>query len=399
MKRFLSAALAVLLLLLPVSVYATEEAPLYPYGDAAAYWYEEYEEAAEFTGDLKVKSAYLTDYGTGRVLYAFNENERRPIASVTKIMTTLLVFEALDDGRISYGDTVTVSDYAASMGGSQVYLEPGEQMELRDMLKALIVSSANDATVALAEHIAGSVETFTSMMNNRAHELGMDNTHFANPHGLDDENHYSSAKDVAIMTRELLSHPDVTDFTTIWMDTIRGGEFGLANTNKLIRFYNGANGMKTGFTNTAGFCLSGTALRDGLQLIAVGLGGETSDDRFAAVKKLLDFGFANYCAVTPERLQIEDLFISGGTDNYLSVTYDPPALLLEKGKNNEAEQRVVMNDNVAAPVSEGDRVGTVYITVGGEPVAECPVYAQESIPRIGFWELLGRVWREMLGFL
>ena len=253
MKRFLSAALAVLLLLLPVSVYATEEAPLYPYGDAAAYWYEEYEEAAEFTGDLKVKSAYLTDYGTGRVLYAFNENERRPIASVTKIMTTLLVFEALDDGRISYGDTVTVSDYAASMGGSQVYLEPGEQMELRDMLKALIVSSANDATVALAEHIAGSVETFTSMMNNRAHELGMDNTHFANPHGLDDENHYSSAKDVAIMTRELLSHPDVTGFTTIWMDTIRGGEFGLANTNKLIRFYNGANGMKTGFTNAAGF--------------------------------------------------------------------------------------------------------------------------------------------------
>ena len=231
MKRIIILIL-VFTFLFPASVCATEENSVFDTIEAEDFWFEE---AAAFTGDFKVKSAYLTDYLTGTVLYAKNEEERLPIASVTKIMTSLLVFEALEAGKISYEEMVTVSDHAASMGGSQVYLEPGEQMSVKDLMKAMMISSANDATMALAEHVAGSVETFVSMMNNRAAALGMENTAFKNPHGLDEEGHYSCAKDVACMTRELLTHKDVSQFTTVWMDTIRDGAFGLSNTNKLSR--------------------------------------------------------------------------------------------------------------------------------------------------------------------
>lgn len=395
MKRIIILIL-VFTFLFPASVYATEENSVFDTTEAEDFWFEE---AAAFTGDFKVKSAYLTDYLTGAVLYAKNEQERLPIASVTKIMTSLLVFEALEAGKISYEETVTVSDHAASMGGSQVYLEPGEQMSVKDLMKAMMISSANDATVALAEHVAGSVETFVSMMNNRAAALGMTNTAFKNPHGLDEEGHYSCAKDVAVMTRELLTHKDVSQFTTVWMDTIRDGAFGLSNTNKLIRYYSGATGMKTGFTNAAGFCLSGTAMRDGLHLIAVVLGGESSNERFGTVKKMLDYGFANYSVFTPEHLKVEDIFVPGGTDNYLSADYTPPSMLTEKGVAGEITQRISVFEDISAPVAKGDKVGRVDVYRDGELIATADLTASEDIQRIGFGELFLRILRTAVGFI
>lgn len=395
MKKILVLIL-IAVFLFPVKVYATEEISVFDTTEAEDFWFEE---AAAFTGDFKVKSAYLTDYLTGTVLYAKNEQERLPIASVTKIMTSLLVFEALEAGKISYEEMVTVSDHAASMGGSQVYLEPGEQMSVRDLMKAMMISSANDATVALAEHLAGSVETFVGMMNNRAAALGMENTAFKNPHGLDEEGHYSCAKDVAVMTRELLSHKGVTDFTTVWMDTIRDGAFGLSNTNKLIRYYSGATGMKTGFTNAAGFCLSGTAMRDGLHLIAVVLGGESSNERFGTVKKMLDYGFANYSVFTPEHLKVEDIFVPGGTDNYLSADYTPPSMLTEKGVGGEITQRISVFEDISAPVAKGDKVGRVDIYRDGSLIATADLLATEDIQRIGFGELFLRILKTAVGFI
>lgn len=395
MKRIIVLIL-VFTFLFPASVCATEESSVFDTTEAEDFWFEE---AAAFTGDFKVKSAYLTDYLTGAVLYAKNEQEHLPIASVTKIMTSLLVFEALEAGKISYEEMVTVSDHAASMGGSQVYLEPGEQMSVKDLMKAMMISSANDATMALAEHVAGSVETFVSMMNNRAAALGMENTAFKNPHGLDEEGHYSCAKDVACMTRELLTHKDVSQFTTVWMDTIRDGAFGLSNTNKLIRYYSGATGMKTGFTNAAGFCLSGTAMRDGLHLIAVVLGGESSNERFGTVKKMLDYGFANYSVFTPEHLKVEDIFVPGGTDNYLSADYTPPSMLTEKGVSGEITQRISVFEDISAPVAQGDKVGRVDIYRDGNLIATADLLATESIQRIGFGELFLRILKTAVGFI
>ncbi|MBQ9794867.1 MAG: D-alanyl-D-alanine carboxypeptidase, partial [Clostridia bacterium] len=284
MKKRCFAFLVVCLLLVRgvLPALATEEAKVYPYDFAfEAFWYEPSLSAVNFESSLPRKSCLLMEASTGKVLYADNQHERLPIASVTKVMATLLIMEALDGGKIALEDTVTVSERAASMGGSQVFLEPGEQMSVDDLLKSVIVVSANDATVALAEAIYGSEEAFIAAMNQKGKELGLKNTNFVNTNGLPAQGHYSSAYDVAVTTRELLKHSTVLNYTNIWMDTIRDGAFGLANTNKLVRFYKGANGMKTGFTSEAGYCLSGTALRDGMQLIAVVLGSPTSEDRFA----------------------------------------------------------------------------------------------------------------------
>ena len=244
---------------------------------------------------INAKSGFLTEASTGEVLYEQNADERLPIASVTKTMTMLLIMEALDSGKIKYDDSVTVSEYAASMGGSQVFLEVGEQMSVDDMLKAIAVASGNDAAVAMAEHISGSEGAFVEKMNKRAAELGCDNTHFINCNGLDETpEHYSSARDIAKISRELLKHTKIFDYTTIWMDSLRNGSFGLSNTNKLIRFYKGANGLKTGSTSTAKYCISATAERDGMQLIAVIIAAPTTADRFSSASAMLDYGFANY---------------------------------------------------------------------------------------------------------
>ena len=403
MTRFhrLLALLLPLLLLLPLAVFpvsATESASLYPFSFAfEEYWYRDAVPAATFSTSLPHKSCLLMEASTGRVLFESNADDQLPIASVTKVMATLLIVEAIDGGRLSLQDTVTVSDRAASMGGSQVFLEPGEQMSVDDLLKSLIVVSANDATVALAEAVCGSEEAFIAEMNEKANALGLTNTHFVNTNGLPIEGHYSSARDVALTTRELLKHPLVLNYTTIWMDSIRDGAFGLANTNKLIRFYQGANGMKTGFTSEAGYCLSGTAARNGMQLIAVVLGSPTSDDRFALAKQLLDFGFANYTLTTPTAELPPSLPVARGVADTVPLTCEVPPLLMEKGQAGELTQQLSLPDAVDAPVRAGQVVGTVRFLRDGEPVASVPVCAAADVEKIGFGTLLGRILTNIFG--
>ena len=402
MKKRCFAFLVVCLLLVRgvLPALATEEAKVYPYDFAfEAFWYEPSLSAVNFESSLPRKSCLLMEASTGKVLYADNQHERLPIASVTKVMATLLIMEALDGGKIALEDTVTVSERAASMGGSQVFLEPGEQMSVDDLLKSVIVVSANDATVALAEAIYGSEEAFIAAMNQKGKELGLKNTNFVNTNGLPAQGHYSSAYDVAVTTRELLKHPTVLNYTNIWMDTIRDGAFGLANTNKLVRFYKGANGMKTGFTSEAGYCLSGTALRDGMQLIAVVLGSPTSEDRFALAKQLLDFGFANYRIFTPEMDLPESLPVTCGVMDRVKLTAEPPALLLEKGASGELTQTLTLPETTEAPVKKGQQLGTVEFTQNGVSLAVIPVFAAEDAKRMDFLTMINRIFTNIFSFL
>ncbi len=380
---------------LPVA--ATEQNGIYPPAFGAFEEWASTTVGATLTGDLGCKAALLMEAESGKVLYASKENEHLPIASVTKIMSTLLVAEAIDGGKITVNDLVTVSAYAASMGGSQVYLEPGEQMSVHELLKCLVVVSANDAAVALAEHIYGSAESFIAAMNKRAAELGMENTSFVNTTGLDDGG-YSSALDVALMTKELLRHPLIFDYTTIWMDTIRNGAFGLSNTNRLVRFYKGANGMKTGFTTEAMYCVSATAKRDGMQLIAVVLGAPTSDERFAAAKKMLDFGFANYCVVKPELPVLENLKVTGGVLPNAKLSVTVPSLLTEKGGTG-IECKVELPQSLSAPITEGQNVGTLIITQGEDEICRVPIVSAEAVKSLSLGEMLKIVWKKILSFV
>lgn len=349
----------------------------------ADYWLE----TAQFKGDHDVKSAVLCEASSGRVLYQKNQDDRLPIASVTKVMTMLLTMEAIDDGRLKYSDTVTVSAHAASMGGSQMYLEVGETMTVSDMLKAIAVASANDAAVAMAEHIAGTEEGFAELMNECAERIGCRNTHFVNASGLPVDNAYSSALDVALITREILKHKDILKYTSIWTDSLRNGAFGLANTNKLIRYYKGANGMKTGYTDEAKYCLSGTAERDGMTLIAVVLGGVTSDERFACAKSMLDYGFATYKLVTAPAEIPETVRVTGGRQRQVKTHFEPLSLLDSKsGSGIKAD--VYINEAVKAPVAEGDRVGYVIYRSGGDELARADIIAAETVIEADFGFLL-----------
>lgn len=379
------------------NAFATETADIYPLAFPTFEEWASIESGAELKGELNCKAALLMEASTGRVLFAQNEKEHLPIASVTKIMSTLLVAEAIDAGKITVNDMVTVSAYAASMGGSQVFLEPGEQMSVNELLKCLVVVSANDAAVALAEHIYGSAESFIAAMNARAAELGMQNTSFVNTTGLDDGG-YSSAEDVALMTRELLTHPIIFDYTTIWMDTIRNGAFGLSNTNRLVRFYKGANGMKTGFTTEAMYCVSATAKRDGMQLIAVVLGAPTSDERFASAKKMLDFAFANYRVVTPEMPALDTLKVDGGMKHSVALSVTAPELLVEKGKA-DIVCKTELAESLAAPVEKGQAVGQVIIMQGGSELCRVPISAADSVKRMNFGGMLRLVWKKILSFV
>lgn len=399
-KRALCFLVALLFIFPMLSVRAAnisndETAAIYPFSFAfEEFWYVK---TAAFADTVPARAALLMEADTGAVLFAQNENEHYPIASVTKIMSTLLVVEALDAGKLKFDEVITVGEAAARMGGSQVYLEVGEQVPLEDMLKAMIVVSANDATVAFAEHLAGSEASFVTTMNSRAKELGMNNTNFVNCHGLNEEGHYSSALDVALMTRELLKHDIVFKYSTIWMDTIRDGAFGLANTNKLIRFYSGANGMKTGFTDTAKYCLSGTAKRNGMQLISVIIGADSSDIRFAAAKKLLDFGFANYQVFIPEKQLLARAVVERGANGYVKLDYNPPSILTEKGSETSFTTKLVM-DAIKAPVKKGDIVGAVEYYIDGVKAASSPVFALEGDREITFFNLLGKLWKSLVSF-
>ena len=344
--------------------------------------------------DIPAKSCILTD-SAGNVLYEDNADQQMPPASITKIMTLLLTFEALDAGTLSEDQMVTCSEYAASMGGTQIWLEPGEEMALSDIIKATAVNSANDCAMVLAETVAGSEEAFVAMMNEKAAALGMTGTHFENPTGLDADGHLSTARDIAIMSAELLKHEGVTEYTTIWMDSLRNGETGLVNTNKLVRYYTGCTGLKTGTTDGAGSCLSATATRDGVSLIAVSMGSETSNDRFASCRTLLDYGFASYENYTPvlDDQTLAPVPALGGQSEQVSISADiPEGILIPKGMADQVKVEVTKESTVTAPVEEGTVLGNAVISLDGKVLAQIPLRAKEQVEKIDFSFALRRLW-------
>ena len=351
--------------------------------------------------DVAGKSAVLMDAATGTVLFESNAHEPLAPASVTKVMTMLLIMEAIDSGKISWDDQVTASEAAAAKGGSQIYLKVGETMSVSDMVKSIAVSSANDCACAMAEHLAGSERAFVDMMNARAKELGMNDTNFVNCTGLDDgadaASHRTSAYDIALMSRELLkNHPDIKKFTTIWMDTVRDGAFGLSNTNKMVRFYSGCTGLKTGFTSGAGYCLSASAERDGMELIAVVMGAETSQARFAACKSMLDYGFANFALYTPALQEGASVPVTLGKNNSVAaVPGSETALLVDKGQLNSVTAEVTLEESVTAPVSLGQRLGTLTVRSGEQILAQVPLVAESAVERLSWKDLTVKILRQI----
>lgn len=343
--------------------------------------------------DVPCAAAILIDEDSGTVLYEKNADEQRPIASITKVMTLLLTFEALEEGKISLEDYVPISEHAYSMGGSQIWLEPGEQMTLNDMLKAICVSSANDAAVAVAEYVGGSEPAFVQKMNEKAAALGMTQTHFENACGLDQEGHLSSARDVAIMSREmLLHHTEVRDYCSIWTDTLRDGATQLVNTNKLLKSYSGITGLKTGTTSKAGVCISASAERDDLRLIAVVLGSASGKERFEAATALLDYGFANYenaVAELPEDAPVT-LPVTRGTSDAVTLQYDAPQkCLMPKGQGKTLEVTVELPEVLQAPVEMGAQIGTVHLTNGEEELQTFSITAAQDVDALSFGYCFG----------
>ena len=349
-------------------------------------------DATDGSLNLNCKSAILMEATTGTILYAQNAEESLPPASVTKVMTLLLIMEAIDSGVIRLDDTVTVSATAASMGGSQVYLKEGEQMKLEDLLKSVVIASANDAAVALAEYLCGSVPSFVSRMNERAEQLGMTGTHFENVTGLDDtaQNHLTSARDIALMSRALIAHPTILQYSSIWMDTIRDGAFGLTNTNRLVRFYPGCTGLKTGSTSKAGFCVSVTAEREHLSLICVIMGAESRDIRNAAAASLLDWGFANFGLYTAPAGTCEPMKVTGGVENVCPLSFGAFSCVLPKEKLNAVEREETYPESVAAPLAEKCEIGAVVYRVGQEEIGRVPILTERSVERIDFFEIVKR---------
>lgn len=351
------------------------------------------------TLDIKAKSVILMEPHTGTILYESNSDEKLAPASITKIMSLLLVMEALDRGDITLETVVTASDHACSMGGSQIWLEPNETMTVHELLKATVIASANDACVALGELISGSEEGFVALMNARAKELGMSNTTFINCTGLDAQGHLTSAHDVAIMSSELIKHPLIKDYSTVWMDTLRNGESELVNTNKLVRFYKGTTGLKTGTTSTAGYCLSATAERDGMELVAVVMSGETSDARFNGAKKLLDYGFANYSffEIEADLKNKGEIEVKKGVNKTVKIEADGNLkLLLPKSEAKQISQKLNVKSKVTAPVSKGDRVGSVEIYVGEKSVGSINIIAKESVSRLNLWRVFKHIAKSIL---
>ena len=347
------------------------------------------------------KGALLMDAATGTILFEQDAHASLAPASVTKVMTLLLIMEAIDGGQIRWEDGVTASETAAAKGGSQVYLKVGETMTVADMVKSIAVSSANDCACAMAEHLAGSEAAFVERMNQRAAELGMADTHFVNCTGLDDDpsarNHKTSAHDIAVMSRELLvNHPDIKQYTTIWMDTIRDGAFGLSNTNKMVRYYPGCTGLKTGFTSSAGYCLSSAAERDGMELIAVVLGADTSQNRFAACKNMLDYGFSNYALYSPTMQDGASVPVTLGRAEAVAVVPETsPRLLVEKSKLNTLTAEVSLEPSADAPVAQGQKLGTLTVKAGEEVLAQIPLVAETAVARLSWGDVMIRVLRQV----
>lgn len=345
---------------------------------------------------VNAESGVLMDVQTGQVLYSFNEDKQLYPASVTKIMPLLLFMEALDSGKLSLTDVVTASPVAASKGGSQIWLKEGEQMTVDELLRATAIASANDACTALGEHIAGSEEAFVNMMNERAKALGMKNTHFVNCSGLDDDTseHLTTAYDIALMSRELLKHEKITDYTTVWMDSLRNGDTQLVNTNRLVRFYKGTTGLKTGTTSKAGHCLSASAERDGLHLVAVVMGAKNSTDRFEGAKAMLNWGFANYENVTPEidLSALQPVRVLKGIDSYVEPQLSAvESLTLKTGEKQSLETKITLCEDVEAPVEENQTLGKIELILGDKTVAEYDLKAKNAVGRINILIMAGRI--------
>ncbi len=349
---------------------------------------------------ITAPSAILIELSSGAVLFEKNADEVLPPASVTKIMTLLLAVEAIESGKLNLQDMVSTSENASKMGGKQIWLEVGEEMSVNDLMKATAISSANDAAVALGEAVAGSESTFVALMNERAKDLGMNNTVFLNASGLDAQGHVSSARDISIMSRELLLHPMIKDYSTVWMDTLRDGNTSLVNTNKLVRFYEGATGLKTGTTDSAGYCLSASAERGGLSLIAVVVGEKTSEERFASARTLLDYGFANWEVVTPKPLDtpIEPVKVIKGTAPTVAVASQPTnQVVIRKGEEETIEYKVEIVSDVAAPVAAGQTLGRVVLYSGGKEIGSYPLTAANYVGKLTFWVAFKALWTSMLG--
>ena len=385
MKKFLSVLLVyALFFVMILPIYAEN-------GDKTEAENETDEKELPFS--VEAKSAVLMEAETGEILYAFCENEPLPPASVTKIMTLLLTMEAIEAGKIAPDDAVSISAYAASMGGSQVFLEEGESITLADLIKCCVIASANDAAVALGELVSGSEEAFVADMNRRGEELGLQNTRFENATGLDDtvERHVMSAYDIAQISRALLRYPMITEYASIWQDTIRNGNFTLTNTNRLVRFYDGCNGLKTGSTDRAGFCMSAAAKRDGMQLIAVVMGAPTRDKRNAIAKKLLDYGFSQYALYASEEAFLEQVPVYGGVRDAVALWERPFFALVGRGKAGSVEERYAIPEAVCAPLRVGQIVGTVSFYSDGEKIGESAIEVREDVARITFVELFWRM--------
>ena len=394
MKRIITLLLAIALtfLSLNVSVFAKEGAKCAADVSFASIDY------SGFELDPDVRSAYLIEAGTGDVLYAKDEFKGASPASVTKIMTLLLVAEALDDGRFDLDTIVSVSSHAASMGGSQVFLEEGERISVRDLIKSTVIASANDAAVALAELTSGSESAFVKRMNERADELGLTNTSFENTTGLDDTttNHYSCAADIGKMSRELIKHDIILEYSSIWQDTIRNGEFTLTNTNRLVRYYDGCNGLKTGSTDKAGYCVSATAKRGNMQLIAVIMGAPSRDARNKAARELLDYGFANFAVYESGESFVESIPVLSGVKDFVPTHSSPFTAVVNKSKISSVEQIYDIPETLTAPISEGDVVGRIVYKLGDEQLGYSDIYAADSVDEITFFDILLRLLKRMV---
>ena len=344
------------------------------------------------------KSLVLMEASTGKILLSQNPDEALPPASVTKVMTLLLIMEAIDSGRIALSDQVTVSANAASMGGSQVFLKEGEQMTVEDLLKSIVIASANDAAVALAEYLSGSVTAFVDQMNKKATALGMGNSHFENPTGLDDTatDHKTSAMDIAIMSRELIAHKKILEYSSIWMDSIRDGAFGLTNTNRLVRYYPGCTGLKTGSTSKASFCISATAEKNGMSLICVVMGAESRDSRNAIAKEVLDYGYANYALFVKEAAELEPIAVKGGMEDACPISHGAFSIVLPKGEVASVRETIDLPESLSAPVKSGEEIGKISFSIDGKEVGSVPIIASGAIGKLTFFELLKRVFVKSL---
>ncbi len=348
---------------------------------------------------ITAPSAVLMEPETGKVLFEKNAHEIRACASITKVMTLLLVFEAIDSNKLSMDETVTASAHAASMGGSDIWLEEGETMTVDEMIKATVVASANDAAVALAEHLCGTEEEFVAKMNQRAKELGMKDTTFKNCNGLDEEGHLTSAYDVALMSRELIKHKDIFKYTGIWMDYLRDGKTQLVNTNKLLKSYNGITGLKTGTTGDAGSCITATATRGNLSLIGVVLGSTSGKERFTDAATVLDYGFANYSMYTPKSPDgaATDIQVVGGMQGTVKTAVNETTpILIKKGEEKGITEKLNLPESIDAPIKKGDKVGSVEYTLDKKKIAESPITADGDVEQMTFWSVFSVIFSNLL---